>query len=212
MPELPEIETVCRSLRPHLVGRTLARIRVLEPRLRVPVEVKQLTSLIGRRIDGITRIAKYIVLDLSGGAVWLFHLGMSGKLICVDASTARRKHDHIVADLAGGMELRYHDPRRFGLSMAAEKYRLYELPQLRDIGIDPFDSRLDGEYLFRFTRLSERRIRDLGGTVHHDGIVPHAEGMDSGGVFFEDPDGIRLEIFASTGAASAGAAPNATGR
>ena len=85
MPELPEIETVCRSLRPHLVGRTLARIRVLEPRLRVPVEVKQLTSLIGRRIDGITRIAKYIVLDLSGGAVWLFHLGMSGKLICVDA-------------------------------------------------------------------------------------------------------------------------------
>jgi formamidopyrimidine-DNA glycosylase len=161
MPELPEIETVCRSLRPHLVGRTLARIRVLEPRLRVPVEVKQLTSLTGRRIDGITRIAKYIVLDLSGGAVWLFHLGMSGKLICVDASTARRKHDHIVADLAGGMELRYHDPRRFGLSMVAEKHRLYELPQLRDIGIDPFDARLDGEYLFRFTRSSERRIRDL---------------------------------------------------
>jgi catechol 2,3-dioxygenase-like lactoylglutathione lyase family enzyme len=57
-------------------------------------------------------------------------------------------------------------------------------------------------------RAAERRIRDLGGTVHHDGIVPHAEGMDSGGVFFEDPDGIRLEIFASTGAASAGAAPN----
>jgi predicted pyridoxine 5'-phosphate oxidase superfamily flavin-nucleotide-binding protein len=47
---------------------------------------------------------------------------------------------------------------------------------------------------------AERRIRELGGTVHHDGIVPHAEGMDSGGVFFEDPDGIRLEIVAPSGA------------
>lgn len=161
MPELPEIETVCRSLRPRLVGRTLSRIRVLEPRLRVPVDVKQLTSLAGSRVDGVTRIAKYIVLDLSGGAVWLFHLGMSGKLICVNASTPRRKHDHIVVDLEDGMELRYHDPRRFGLSLAAPKHRLHDLPQLRDIGIDPFDARLTAEYLFRFTRSSERRIRDL---------------------------------------------------
>jgi catechol 2,3-dioxygenase-like lactoylglutathione lyase family enzyme len=56
-------------------------------------------------------------------------------------------------------------------------------------------------------RAAERRIRELGGTVHHDGIVPHAEGMDSGGVFFEDPDGIRLEIYAPTGAAGGGPAP-----
>jgi lactoylglutathione lyase len=58
---------------------------------------------------------------------------------------------------------------------------------------------------------AQRRLRDLGVAIHHDGIVPHADGADSGGVYFDDPDGIRLEIFTSTGAgkraAPSGAAP-----
>ncbi|UBU11061.1 VOC family protein [Nonomuraea gerenzanensis] len=45
-------------------------------------------------------------------------------------------------------------------------------------------------------RRAEQTIRELGATLHHDGIVPHREGAASGGVFFEDPDGIRLEIYA----------------
>lgn len=48
----------------------------------------------------------------------------------------------------------------------------------------------------------ERRLHDIGVVLHHDGIVPHREGADSGGVFFEDPDGIRLEVFAGTGASA----------
>ena len=161
MPELPEVETVCRSLRPHLLGRTINRVRVLEPRLRVRVNEKALESLAGKRIETITRVAKYIVLNLSGDAVWLFHLGMSGKLICVAATEARRKHDHINVALDSGAELRYHDPRRFGLSLVARKDGLFELPQLRRVGVDPFDAALDAGYLFRFTRASGRRIRDL---------------------------------------------------
>ncbi len=47
---------------------------------------------------------------------------------------------------------------------------------------------------------AEQRLRELGAVIHHGGIVPHREGADSGGVFFEDPDGIRLEIFTTTGA------------
>jgi lactoylglutathione lyase len=50
-------------------------------------------------------------------------------------------------------------------------------------------------------KAAERQLRALGAVIHHGGIVPHREGADSGGVFFEDPDGIRLEIFAQTGAA-----------
>jgi formamidopyrimidine-DNA glycosylase len=161
MPELPEVETVCRSLRPHLVGRTIRRVRVLEPRLRVPVDEKRLKALAGKRVDTITRIAKYIVLNLSSDVVWLFHLGMSGKLICVEPDTALQKHDHIIVDLDDGGELRYHDPRRFGLSLVTDRRGLRELPQLRRVGLDPFDTALSGEYLFRFTRASERRIRDL---------------------------------------------------
>jgi len=54
---------------------------------------------------------------------------------------------------------------------------------------------------------AEARVRDLGGAVQHGGIVPHAEGASSGGIFFTDPDGIRLEIYAGTGAREHGAAP-----
>ena len=55
---------------------------------------------------------------------------------------------------------------------------------------------------------AEERVRALGGTVHHGGIVPHAEGAASGGIFFSDPDGIRLEIYAGAGAHEHGAAPS----
>jgi catechol 2,3-dioxygenase-like lactoylglutathione lyase family enzyme len=59
-------------------------------------------------------------------------------------------------------------------------------------------------------RAAEDRVREAGVTLHHDGIVPHGEGASSGGIFFEDPDGIRLEIFTATGVegtAPSGAAP-----
>ena len=55
-------------------------------------------------------------------------------------------------------------------------------------------------------REAETRLRGLGARLHHDGIVAHAEGADSGGLFFEDPDGIRLEIFAPRGLAGTPAA------
>jgi formamidopyrimidine-DNA glycosylase len=161
MPELPEVETVCRTLRPHLLGRTIRRVEVLEARLRVPVDKRAVSRLSGRRIEEISRVAKYILLHLSEGAVWVFHLGMSGKLICVGKDAERRKHDHIVVDFVDGGELRYHDPRRFGLSLVTVQAKLNELPQLRSLGLDPFDARLTGDFLFRFTRASERRIRDL---------------------------------------------------
>lgn len=161
MPELPEVETVCRSLRPHLLGRAISRVQVLEARLRIAVDAPALQSLVGARVEAVERRSKYILFQLSNQRVWLFHLGMSGKLICVGPNTARRKHDHIIVDLDDGRELRYHDPRRFGLSLVTPRETLDELPQLRSLGIDPFAADLTGEFLFRFTRSSDRRIRDL---------------------------------------------------
>ena len=161
MPELPEVETVCRSLRPHLLQRTIERVETLETRLRVPVDELALAGLAGKKIYEIRRAAKYILISLSDESVWVFHLGMSGKLVCVGADAPRRKHDHIIVYLVGGGQLRYHDPRRFGLTLVTRKEILHELPQLRLLGIDPFDPDLTGEYLFRHTRSSDRRIRDL---------------------------------------------------
>ena len=161
MPELPEVETVCRSLRPHLVGRKITGIEVIEPRLRARVDQNALAQVIGKTVVAVGRKGKYILIRLAGGWVWVFHLGMSGKLICVAPQSVRRKHDHIVVSLTGGAEFRYHDPRRFGLSLVTTAQGLEEITSLRDLGVDPLDGDLTGDYLFGYTRTSQRRIRDL---------------------------------------------------
>lgn len=161
MPELPEVETICRGLRSYLVGRRIFKVDVLEQRLRYPVEPDLPAHVKGKAIIDVGRIAKYIEISLADQNIWLFHLGMSGKLIHAETTTPRRRHDHLVVTLDNGRELRYHDPRRFGLSLVVAKPALLALPQLRDLGLDPFDKRFNGEYLFSFTRRSLRRIRDL---------------------------------------------------
>ena len=161
MPELPEVETICRGLRPHLQGRRIVRVKVFEPRLRHRIDPGLPACLRGKTIIHVDRRAKYIFVYLERKNVWVFHLGMSGKLIFVHPSTPKQKHDHIVVTLDNGQELRYHDPRRFGLSLVVPEAKLHELPQLRDLGLDPFDPQFDGQYLYSFTRRSSRRIRDL---------------------------------------------------
>ena len=161
MPELPEVETICRGLQPHLEGRRILRVKVIERRLRCLVDRKLAQYLEGNTIVRVGRMAKYILIFLDSDAVWVFHLGMSGKLVHVDPETPKQKHDHILVSLDSGRELRYHDPRRFGLSLVAVGSELHDLPQLKHLGLDPFDSQFTGSYLHSFTKRSERRIRDL---------------------------------------------------
>ena len=161
MPELPEIETICRGLKPYLEGRRILHVKVVERRLRCAVDRKFAASLEGKTILQVGRRAKYILISLSGDVVWMSHLGMSGKLIHVDPRTPKQKHDHILIGLDSGQELRYHDPRRFGLTRVVSADELYEVPQLKHLGLDPFDPQFNGGYLYSFARHSDRRIRDL---------------------------------------------------
>ena len=161
MPELPEVETICRGLRPYLRARRIVRVEVLQPMLRAPVDLGLLAGVAGRTILEVGRKGKYILIRLDGGVTWVFHLGMSGKLIHVPTEQPRRKHDHIIVSLDNGRELRYHDPRRFGLSLVIPGAELGNTPQLGSLGLDVFDRRFSGKYLYSATRRSRRRIRDL---------------------------------------------------
>ena len=134
MPELPEVETICRGLHTRLTGSRIVGVQVLEPRLRTVVGADLSAKLAGRFITGVKRRGKYILILLDDDCVWLWHLGMSGKLIWVEPGRPRVKHDHIVATLDGGNELRYHDPRRFGLSLVVSSQDLDSLPQMRALG------------------------------------------------------------------------------
>ena len=114
MPELPEVEITLRGIQPHLTGITIREIVVREARLREPVS-PTLADCTGLRILGLKRRAKYIICQLSDHSHWLIHLGMSGNLRIIKPSEPFKKHDHLAITLSNGLQLRFHDPRRFGM-------------------------------------------------------------------------------------------------
>ena len=123
MPELPEVETVTRGLRQTIVGRRIVSIRLGKTDfIDDPSALEQ--HLPGRRIDGVERYGKFMLLRLSeplggDGTVGmspslLVHLGMTGNLAPAAAAQPHAKHTHVWMTLDDGRELRYVDPRRFG--------------------------------------------------------------------------------------------------
>src|SRR6266542_4119504 len=95
MPELPEVETIRRGLERRLRGARISRVEIREPRLRRVVDQDALRALVGRKIEGIARRAKYLLADVGGGLVWLIHLGMSGRLLLVPTDAPAGEHEHV---------------------------------------------------------------------------------------------------------------------
>ena len=95
MPELPEVETVVRELRPLLVGRRIAAVRVGEKALRFPWRPEWSDRVIGRRIRAVRRRGKWIIIDLDDGSHLLKHLGMTGRLRVVSATDPHEPHTHL---------------------------------------------------------------------------------------------------------------------
>lgn len=114
MPELPEVETVVRDLRPLIVGRSFTSLRVGPLRLRKPWSEDWVGNIVGRTTTAIRRRGKWILVDLDSGAILLVHLGMTGQFTAVPATDARPDHLHFTFALSDGQELRYRDVRRFG--------------------------------------------------------------------------------------------------
>ncbi|HLF16839.1 MAG TPA: bifunctional DNA-formamidopyrimidine glycosylase/DNA-(apurinic or apyrimidinic site) lyase [Candidatus Thermoplasmatota archaeon] len=114
MPELPEVETIRRGLERELRGRRIASVSWRNARLRAASPLP-LARLKGRGVAGLRRHGKHILAGLDDGKVLLLHLGMTGKLLFARRGEAERPHTHLVLGLDDGRELRFSDPRRFGL-------------------------------------------------------------------------------------------------
>jgi formamidopyrimidine-DNA glycosylase len=134
MPELPEVETIRRSLMPRVAGQRIARVVVRERRLRVPIAPDFESRLSGRRVEDVERRGKYLLLRLDDGAVLLVHLGMSGRLWVRSPDAAGEPHDHVEISFESGFVLVFNDPRRFGLMRIGEGDAFDEL---RTVGVDP---------------------------------------------------------------------------
>jgi formamidopyrimidine-DNA glycosylase len=142
VPELPEVETVVRDLRPLLTGRRLTAIRVSKHALRRPWLKAWSALLTGRRVEEVRRRGKWIVLALDEAHALVIHLGMTGQLTGVPASELVANHTHLVIDLDDGRQLRFRDVRRFGSATlfpdAAALERFFD-----EAGLGPEPSDLD---------------------------------------------------------------------
>lgn len=159
MPELPEVETICRGIAPHIIGQTIEQVLVRQPRLRWAVSKTLAVDLVGLTIRSVTRRAKYLLLATDKGTL-LVHLGMSGSLRITSTAQEVGKHDHVDIIFADGTVLRYNDPRRFGAVLwtreAASEHKL-----LKDLGVEPLDDACNGELLFQRSRKRKVPIKSF---------------------------------------------------
>lgn len=115
MPELPEVETVVRGLRPDLEGVRLVHVEARRPDLRIPIPPDLSQRLTGKTVRAVTRRAKYILIAMDDGELLIIHLGMSGRMFIDQGDPALQIHDHVILKTDRGVTIRLNDPRRFGL-------------------------------------------------------------------------------------------------
>ncbi len=148
MPELPEVETVCRGLAAKLEGRVLSRVDQRRPDLRFPFPPNFAERLSGRRVDRLHRRAKYMLFDLDDGNVLLGHLGMSGRMFVQTAPAPEPgPHDHVIFETDDGTVVTFCDPRRFGFMDLIEPGGLDGHPRLKDLGPEPLGNQFNGPML-----------------------------------------------------------------
>jgi len=146
MPELPEVETTRRGIAPHVTRATIREVIIRRGDLRQPVS-PTLPETEGRRILTVNRRAKYLLLGLGDRTTILIHLGMSGSLRVVKPADAWKTHDHLAITLGNGRQLRFHDPRRFGLVLHLTDEDPLHHPLLCHLGPEPLEDGFTADHL-----------------------------------------------------------------
>ncbi len=171
MPELPEVETIRRQLAPHLEGRRIESVEILDGRWTRPYPPEAVAAgLTGAVIDRVSRAGKYLVWELSGELFLLIHLRMTGALLFEPA--IEPIHTRVRFALSGRHRLVYVDPRRFGTGHLLAGRDAFVAYLAERLGAEPFTPAFTTEYLRRAARgrsapvkaflLDQRRIAGVG--------------------------------------------------
>jgi formamidopyrimidine-DNA glycosylase len=157
MPELPEVETIARKLKPELVGKKILATELLWARtLAFPTPRKFRALIQGQKIGDVGRRAKYLILHLTDYNL-LIHLRMSGDL-SIRASTIRPEpHDRLIIKLSGGKSLVFNDTRKFGRVWLTAK------PEevLGKLGPEPLDQEFTAQWLHAALHRKHRQLKPL---------------------------------------------------
>ncbi|MBU3633325.1 bifunctional DNA-formamidopyrimidine glycosylase/DNA-(apurinic or apyrimidinic site) lyase [Polynucleobacter sp. AP-Feld-500C-C5] len=145
MPELPEVEVTRLGIAPHLQGRVISAVKILDGRLRWPVPSTLTKILPGQKVHTIERRGKYLLIELDIGHL-LIHLGMTGTLRVLPSTDPLKLHDRVTVEF-GKLSLRLHDPRKFGAVLwhPRTKGPIEKNVLLQKLGVEPFSTEFAGE-------------------------------------------------------------------
>ncbi|BDR60748.1 bifunctional DNA-formamidopyrimidine glycosylase/DNA-(apurinic or apyrimidinic site) lyase [Lactobacillus xylocopicola] len=140
MPEMPEVETVRRTLLPLIKGKTIKEVKLWYPKIIASDPLEFTSQLAGKKIVTIDRYAKYLLLRLSGQLTIVSHLRMEGKYRLVRASDPKGKHDHVQFVFTDGTGLRYNDVRKFGRMQLVKTGTEKIVTGISKLGVEPNSS------------------------------------------------------------------------
>jgi formamidopyrimidine-DNA glycosylase len=160
LPELPEVETIVRDLRPHLVGRTFTKTQLLRDSvLRFPDPASFKAGTEGRQVGSVRRRGKFILVGLGDGENLVVHLGMTGSLTLQPPTEPRLPHTHLLVELDDGRELRFRDARRFGRILLGHPALLQRVGVMPRLGPDPLSQRFAQSGVAEVLGRSTRRVK-----------------------------------------------------
>lgn len=160
MPELPEVETIRRGLRKPLIGCQIKKVLKRRDSLRWPLPNDFVTGLSNCKIKRLDRRAKFILVHLDNGLVWLIHLGMSGRILIHDGHSFKPgRHDHVLVETDFGQTLVYQDPRRFGMMDLVHQEDLSKNRFLKNLGPEPLSQEFDSNVLAKNLNAKKTSIK-----------------------------------------------------
>lgn len=157
MPELPEVETFVKVLRPKLLGRTVRNATLLYPRLLITPD-RKIDETVGRSFKSIDRKGKFIIFHLSGSLAMVAHLRMEGKYFVKPIIAPRQKADEAVFELDDGNKLVYNDTRKFGVLGIYDEDAYLLLSPLKDVANSPLE--MEGDEFFLAIKGSQKTIKE----------------------------------------------------
>ena len=159
MPELPEVETVKNVLKKNLIGLKIKKVEVFYPDM-IKTDLNEFKdNLIDEKFVDIKRYGKWLVFETSNYFL-VSHLRMEGKYY-YSKEFNNDKHEHVVFILDNGYYLRYKDVRKFGVMYLVLKDKLFTDTPLKDLGLEPFDKKLDINYLKDKFKLKKTPIKTV---------------------------------------------------
>jgi len=162
MPELPEVETVLRSLKPYLLNKTIREVKFLWPGVTSPQSNKDfLKHTIGQKIINLNRIGKYMFWELSNGYQIVVHLRMTGQFLADLKMAKTFSHERLRIKLNSGKEIHYFDQRKFGRLWVTNDLSKLKGSQVSELGIDALDPKLTEKIFIEKIRSKKRQMKVL---------------------------------------------------